>query len=125
MANYRLRQHKPNKNGDKRLYLTEGILKPYIAHYLHDIAICGAGGGYFSGSPKQVAEIVSDYDEIAIAPDGGDVLNPQVMNRWQKQINFLKRFNKTYPYCLVGAGSKNPMMTLMKLIGLLFQKPNI
>ena len=84
---------KPNKNEDKRLYLSEGILKPYVAHYLHDIAICGAAGGYFSGSPEQLTEITSDYEEIAIVPDGGDVLNPQVMQRWQKQINFLKRFN--------------------------------
>ena len=84
----------PNKNGDKTLYLCEGILKPQIAHYLHDIAVCGAAGGYFSGSPEQLTEIVADYEELAIAPDGGDVLNPQVMSRWSKQINFLKQFNK-------------------------------
>ena len=85
---------KPNKNSDRTLYLSEGTLKPQIAHYLHDIAICGAGSGHFSGSPEQLAEIVSDYEELAIAPDGGDVLNPQVMQRWSKQISFLKRFNK-------------------------------
>jgi hypothetical protein len=84
----------PNKNKDKTLYLCEGTLKPHIAHYLHDLAICGAAGGYFSGSPEQLTEIVSDYEELAIAPDGGDVLNPQVMTRWSKQINFLRQFNK-------------------------------
>ena len=103
---------KPNKNSDRTgrnsdfkseltqpsafrtLYSSEGILKPQIAHHLHDIAICGAAGGHFSGSPEQLTEIIFDYDEIAIAPDGGDVLNPQVMQRWQKQINFFKRFDK-------------------------------
>ena len=85
---------KPNKNEDKRLYLCEGILKPYIVHYLHDVAICGAAGGHFSGSLQQLAEIVADYESLAIAPDGGDVLNPQVMNRWSKQIRELKRFDK-------------------------------
>ncbi|NJO96057.1 MAG: hypothetical protein HC764_08495 [Pleurocapsa sp. CRU_1_2] len=78
----------------RTLYLSEGILKPYIASYLHDIPICGAAGGHFKGSPEQLTEIVSDYEELAIAPDGGDVLNPQVMRRWEQQINFLKRFNK-------------------------------
>ncbi|MEO0013631.1 MAG: hypothetical protein RLZZ535_2020 [Cyanobacteriota bacterium] len=82
------------QNGDKTLYLCEGILKPYIAHYLHNVAICGAAGGYFSGSPEQLTEIIRDYESLAIAPDGGDVLNPQVMTRWSKQINFLKQFNK-------------------------------
>ena len=85
---------KRNKNSDRTVYLSEGILKPQIAHYLHDIAICGAAGGYFSGSLQQLTEITSDYEEIAIAPDGGDVLNPQVMQRWSKQISFLKRFSK-------------------------------
>ena len=85
---------KPNKNSDRTLYLSEGTLKPYVAHHLHDIAVCGAGSGYFSGSPEQLAEIVADYEELVIAPDGGDVLNPQVMQRWKKQISFLKGFNK-------------------------------
>nr|MDJ0592996.1 hypothetical protein [Pleurocapsa sp. MO_226.B13] len=86
---------KPNLNSSKTLYLSEGILKPYIASYLHNIAVCGAANnGYFSGSPKQLTETVSDYEELAIAPDGGDVINPQVMQRWQRQIDFLKRFNK-------------------------------
>lgn len=85
---------KPEGNGDKLLYLSEGLLKPYIASYLHDITVCGAAGGHFKGSPEQLTEIVFDYDELAIAPDGGDVLNPQVMTRWSKQINFLRQFNK-------------------------------
>ena len=78
----------------RTLYLSEGILKPAIASHRHDLAVCGAAGGHFKGSPEQLASIVSDYGELAIAPDGGDVINPQVMSRWSQQINFLKRFNK-------------------------------
>ena len=78
----------------RTLYLSEGVLKPLVASHRHNLAVCGAAGGYFSGSLQQLTEIISDYQEIAIAPDGGDVLNPQVMKRWQKQINFLKSFNK-------------------------------
>ena len=85
---------KPDGNEDKTLCLSEGILKPAIASHRRDLAVCGAAGGYFSGSPEQLTEIISDYEEIAIVPDGGDVINPQVMQRWSKQISFLKRFNK-------------------------------
>ena len=86
---------KPNQNSDRTLYLSEGTLKPYVAHHLHDVALCGAAGGYFSGSSEQLTQIVSDYKELAIVPDAGDVLNTQVMRRWSQQINFLKQFNKS------------------------------
>ena len=85
---------KPSDNISKTLYLSEGILKPYIASYKLNIAVCGASGGYFSGSPQQFLEIQKDYDEFVIALDAGDLLNPQVIQRWKKQINFLKKFNK-------------------------------
>jgi hypothetical protein len=86
---------KPNENGNKRLYLSEGLLKPYIASQRHNLAVCGAANnGNFQGSPEQITEIISDYDEIVIVPDAADVLNPQVMRRWKQQINFLKRFNQ-------------------------------
>ena len=85
---------KPVENASKTLYLSEGVLKPAIASHRHNLAICGAAGGHFTGSPEQLTEIISDYEELAIAPDGGDVLNPQVMKRWTKQINLLKSFKK-------------------------------
>ena len=86
--------------------MTEGVLKPLIVSYRHNLAVCGAGGGHFSGSPEQIAEIVSDYDKIALAPDGGDVLNPQVVQRWKKQIDLLKTFNKPIKIVLVEPSSK-------------------
>ena len=85
---------KPDGNEDKTLYLSEGILKPLVASHRHNLTVCGAGGGYFKGSPQQLASIVAVMDELAIAPDGGDVLNPQVMQRWKKQIDYLGQFNK-------------------------------
>ena len=85
---------KPHENTSRILVLTEGVLKPLIAANKLNLAVCGGAGGYFAGSPKQFASIIADYEELAIAPDAGDVLNPQVMQRWEKQISFLKSFNK-------------------------------
>ena len=96
----------PNKNSSSMLYLSEGILKPYIASILHNIAVCGAAGGYFKGSPQQIAEISADYDKFVIVPDAGDVLNSQVMRRWEQQINYLKRFNKPIKVLWWGQVSK-------------------
>jgi hypothetical protein len=82
-------------NSSRILHLSEGLLKPFIASQRHNLAVCGAANnGNFRGSPEQITEIISDYDELAIAPDAGDVLNSHVMRRWSQQINFLKRFNK-------------------------------
>ncbi len=85
---------KPSDKISQTLYLSEGILKPYIASNRHNIAVCGAAGGYISGSSQQFRAIQSDYAEFLLTPDAGDLLNPQVMQRWFKQINFLKQFNK-------------------------------
>lgn len=86
---------KPNNNPSKTLYLSEGVLKPLIASHRLNLALCGAANnGNFSGSSQQFREIQSDYAEFVIAPDAGDVLNPQVFPRWKNQINFLKQFNK-------------------------------
>ena len=99
---------KPNpKNPSKTLYLSEGILKAYIASHLHNITVCGAAGGYFRGSPQQLASIIADYNEIVIVPDAGDVLNSQVMRRWEQQINYLKRFNKPIKVLWWGQVSKD------------------
>ena len=85
---------KPKENTNSRLYLSEGVLKPVAASNRHNLSVCGAAGGYFSGSPQQFSTIQQNYDQFALAPDAGDILNPQVMKRWSTQINFLKQFNK-------------------------------
>lgn len=76
------------------LHLSEGLLKPYVAANRLGIPVLGAAGGYFSGSPRQVGEIISKFDRLVLCPDAGDVLNLQVMRRWGQQIDFLKQFGK-------------------------------
>ncbi|EAZ88797.1 plasmid replication protein, CyRepA1 family [Crocosphaera chwakensis] len=72
------------------LYLVEGILKPVIASKNLKIDVCGASGGHFKGSPKQFKEIIARYQTLILCPDAGDILNPQVMQRWLNQIEFIK-----------------------------------
>ncbi len=84
----------PPTSGSKTLYLSEGSLKPYIAASRLNLPFCGAASGYFSGSPQQFRNIQQDFDEFVITPDAGDVVNRQVMKRWEKQIDFLEQFNK-------------------------------
>ena len=75
---------------DKTLYLAEGFLKPYIAAHRHHINVAGSPNGQFSGAPKQIQEILSlGYERLVICPDAGDVVNPQTMTRWRRQIDFL------------------------------------
>lgn len=111
---------KPQESNSKTLYLSEGILKPYIASSLHDIPVCGAAGGHFRGSPQQLAEIVSNYDELVIVPDAGDVLNSQVMQRWQRQIDELKRFNKPVKVLWWGQVSKDKHQDIDEIDALTF-----
>ncbi len=108
------------KNSPNKLYLAEGILKPYIASHRHQITVCGAAGGHFRGSPQQLAEIVADYDEIIITPDAGDVLNPHVMGRWRKQINCLQRFNKPIKILWWGQVSKEQHQDIDEIDALTF-----
>lgn len=72
------------------LWLCEGLLKPIVAGCRHKTDIAGCpNNGNFHNSPKQVEEILSiGYDTVIIAPDGGDIINPVVMARWYKQIEF-------------------------------------
>ncbi len=113
---------KPPENSSTTLYLSEGILKPYIASHRLNIAVCGAAGGYFRGSPQQLSEIVSDYDELVIVPDAGDVLNSHVMRRWERQINFLKRFNKPIKILWWGQISKDRHQDIDEIDSVTFSK---
>ena len=74
------------------LNLIEGILKPLICSSLFGIEISGAAGGNFTSSPSQFEKILrhKNYEKIIIHPDGGDVLNVNVMKRWQKTIKFIE-----------------------------------
>lgn len=97
----------PSENSFKRLYLTEGFLKPLVAANKLNLSICGASSGHFAGSPEQFREIQSDYDEFVVCPDAGDIFNPQVMQRWEKQITFLRSFGKPIKILWWGQVDKN------------------
>ena len=113
---------KSPENSSTTLYLSEGILKPYIASNYHNIDVCGASGGYFRGSPQQLAEIVFDYDELVIVPDAGDVLNSHVMRRWELQINSLKRVNKPIKVLWWGQVSKDKHQDIDEIDSVTFSK---
>ncbi len=81
------------KNDINILNLVEGILKPLIVGEKLGLEICGAAGGNFTASPEQFKEILThnDYEKIVLHPDGGDILNPNVMKRWHRVIKFIEK----------------------------------
>jgi len=80
----------PNGKGSGQIWLTEGILKPFVAAHKHGINAIGAAGGHFSGSANQIKEAIASYRQLILCPDAGDINNPQVMLRWSKEIKFLE-----------------------------------
>lgn len=84
-----------NHTHSDTLYLSEGFLKPLIASEKLGIDFCGAVGGDFKGSPKQFKETIAHYNTIILCPDAGDILNPQVLNRWRNNFDFLESLGLT------------------------------
>ena len=91
----------PNGDGDRStgdrtlptlrvVSLCEGILKPYIVSARLGIDCIGAAGGLFTSSPEQVKAATAGYDLAILMPDAGDIINPHVMKRWGRQINFIQ-----------------------------------
>ena len=97
----------PNGKDSGQIWLTEGILKPYVASHKHGIACLGSSGGYFSGSPQQVKDAIADYQELVIVPDAGDIANPKVMKRWKNQIEFIKTIEKPVKVAWWGQKTKD------------------
>jgi hypothetical protein len=64
------------------VFLTEGILKPYVASNRLNIATIGAAGGQFNASKAQLFTELKEVHTIIFSPDGGDILNPHTRNRW-------------------------------------------
>ncbi|MBD2118159.1 DUF3987 domain-containing protein [Microcystis wesenbergii] len=87
--------HIPNGKDNGQVWLTEGILKPFVAAHKHGINVMGAAGGNFSGSPNQIKDAVGPYKELILCPDAGDINNHHVMLRWEKQIIFLESLGKS------------------------------
>jgi len=97
----------PNGTGSDRVWLSEGILKPFVAAHKHGINAIGAAGGHFSGSASQIREAIAPYREVILSPDAGDINNPQVMLRWSKEIKFLESLGKPILIAWWGQETKN------------------
>jgi hypothetical protein len=97
----------PNGKDKSQVWLTEGILKPFVAAHKHGINAIGAAGGHFSGAANQIKNAIGPYREVIISPDAGDINNPQVMLRWSKEIKFLESLGKPILIGWWGQETKN------------------
>jgi hypothetical protein len=99
--------HIINDKESDRVWLSEGILKPFVAAHKHGINAIGAAGGHFSGAANQIKNAIETYREVIISPDAGDINNPQVMKRWSKEITFLESLGKSLLIAWWGQKTKN------------------
>ena len=97
----------PNGKDNGQVWLTEGILKPFVAAHKHGINAIGAAGGYFSGAANQIKNAIAPYREVILSPDAGDINNPQVMLRWSKEIKFLESLGKSLSIAFWGQKTKD------------------
>lgn len=97
----------PNGKDKSQVWLSEGILKPFVAAHKHGINAIGAAGGHFSGSANQIKEAIGPYKELILCPDAGDINNHHVMLRWEKQINFLQSLGKSLLIAYWGQKTKD------------------
>ena len=76
--------------GGGAAYLLEGLLKPIVAAERLGISVIGASGGMFASSPQQFKEWIEwlNPSKLILCPDGGDLLNYQVMARLKRQFKF-------------------------------------
>jgi hypothetical protein len=97
----------PNDKESDRVWLSEGILKPFVAAHKHGLNAIGAAGGHFSGSASQIKEAIAPYREVILSPDAGDINNHHVMLRWEKEIKFLESLGKSLSIAWWGQKTKN------------------
>ena len=97
----------PNGKDKSQVWLSEGILKPFVAAHKHGINAIGAAGGHFSGAANQIKEAIEPYRQLILCPDAGDINNHHVMLRWEKQINFLQSLGKSILIAWWGQETKN------------------
>ena len=97
----------PSGTGSDRVWLSEGILKPFVAAHKHGLNAIGAAGGHFSGSANQVRNAIEPYRELILCPDAGDINNHHVMLRWSKEISFLESLGKSILIAWWGQETKN------------------
>jgi hypothetical protein len=86
--------------------LVEGGLKALLAARRLSCPIIGAAAGQFATSPKQLKAMLEGARTAVLYPDGGDVLNPQVLQRWNRQVAFLKQLNLEVKFAWWGQVAK-------------------
>ena len=82
----------PSLTDAEVIWLTEGILKPFVASQKWGIPCIGAAGGNHQGSPQQLLAALQQIPEnclIAIAPDAGAILNQNVLKQYEKTVKLL------------------------------------
>jgi hypothetical protein len=97
----------PNGKDKSQVWLSEGILKPFVAAHKHGLNAIGAAGGHFSGAANQVRNAIGPYRQLILCPDAGDINNPQVMLRWSKEIKFLESLGKSVLVAFWGQKTKD------------------
>ena len=97
----------PNGKDNGQVWLSEGILKPFVAAHKHGLNAIGAAGGHFSGAANQVRNAIRPYRQLILCPDAGDINNPQVMLRWSKEIKFLESLGKSVLVAFWGQKTKD------------------
>ena len=80
----------------QRVVLVEGTgVKPYLASKLRGCVAIGAAGGQFVASKETLQSYLDtirakpDVTRLEYAIDAGDIANPSVMRRHEKNLNFL------------------------------------
>lgn len=99
--------HITNDKESDRVWLSEGILKPFVAAHAYGLNVIGAAGGHFSGCPNQIREAIRPYRQLILCPDAGDINNPQVTLRWSKEIKFLESLGKLVSVAWWGQKTKD------------------
>ncbi len=99
--------HIPNGKDNGQVWLSEGILKPFVAAHKHGLNAIGAAGGNFSGAANQIKNAIGPYRQLILCPDAGDINNPQVMLRWSKEIKFLESLGKSVLVAFWGQKTKD------------------
>ena len=90
---------KQSRHSDE-IWAIEGTgIKPALVHFKHGYPVIGASGGLFESSAKNFREtwefLKSKYgtNRLVVAVDGGDVVNPNVVSRLERQFVFFNNLN--------------------------------
>ena len=104
----------------KDLWGCDGVLKALIASEKHRINIIGAFGGNYEACQSQVKEVVSNLkpDRFIQAVDGGDLSNPSVLKRFEREYRFLSQLGLEVIYAWWGQREKKTHPDIDELLTL-------